>query len=84
MSVVSDVMKVGILAVDIDTLDEGSGVQSIDMYYRNISVGDGKLLFYSLKVLLIRSRYGDTWQRVHSKQLFTYDRVPILAYGQPR
>ena len=42
MSVVSDVMKVGILAVDIDTRDEGSGVHSVDMFYQQILEG-GKL-----------------------------------------
>lgn len=35
-------MKVGILAVDIDTQDKGSGVKSVDMYYQKIS-GSGKL-----------------------------------------
>lgn len=51
MSIVSDVMKAGILAVDIDTRDEGSGVQSIDMYYQKISGGDGKLLVSSWRRL---------------------------------
>lgn len=30
-------MKVGILAVDIDTQDKGSGVKSVDMYYQKIT-----------------------------------------------
>ena len=35
-------MKVGILAVDIDTQDKGSGVKSVDMYYQKITES-GKL-----------------------------------------
>ena len=42
LSVVSDVMKVGILAVDIASQDEGSGVHSIDILYQKTSKGDGK------------------------------------------
>ena len=34
-------MKVGKLAVDIDTRDVGSGVQSVDLFYQ-ISGGNGK------------------------------------------
>ena len=42
LSVVSDLMKVGMLAVDIASQDEGSGVQSIDILYQKTSKGDGK------------------------------------------
>lgn len=35
-------MKVGMLAVDIASQDEGSGVQSIDILYQKTSKGDGK------------------------------------------
>ena len=45
ISVISDVMEVGKLAVDIDTRDEGSGVQSVDMFYQ-ISGGNGKSLWF--------------------------------------
>lgn len=41
ISVINDVMKVGKLAVDIDTRDEGSGVRSVDLLYQ-ISEGNGK------------------------------------------
>ena len=40
-------MKVGKLAVDIDTQDEGSGVQSVDIFYQ-ISEGNGKSLIANL------------------------------------
>ena len=42
LSVVSDIMKVGMLAVDIASQDEGSGVQLIDILYQKTSKGDGK------------------------------------------
>ena len=45
LSVVSDIMKVGMLAVDIASQDEGSGVQSIDILYQKTSKGDGKFAF---------------------------------------
>jgi len=38
-------MKVGILAVDIDTQDKGSGVKSVDMYYQKITES-GKLFLF--------------------------------------
>ena len=38
-------MKVGILAVDIDTKDKGSGVKSVDMYYQKITES-GKLFLF--------------------------------------
>lgn len=41
ISVIDDVMKVGELAVAIDTRDEGSGVKSVDLFYQ-ISEGNGK------------------------------------------
>ncbi|XP_078355806.1 uncharacterized protein LOC144640574 [Oculina patagonica] len=51
ISVISDVMKVGKLAVDIDTRDEGSGVQSVDIFYQ-ISEGNDPLQEQSLLPLL--------------------------------
>ena len=38
-------MKVGVLAVDIDTQDKGSGVKSVDMYYQKITES-GKLFLF--------------------------------------
>ena len=38
-------MKVGILAVDIDKEDKGSGVKSVDMYYQKITES-GKLFLF--------------------------------------
>ncbi|KAJ7392615.1 hypothetical protein OS493_010266 [Desmophyllum pertusum] len=51
ISVISDVMKAGKLVVDIDTQDEGSGVQSVDMFYQ-ISEGNEPLQDQSLLPLL--------------------------------
>ena len=45
ISVISDVMEVGKLAVDIDARDERSGVQSVDMFYQ-ISGGSGKCRWF--------------------------------------
>ena len=38
-------MKAGILAVDLDTQDKGSGVKSVDMYYQKITES-GKLFLF--------------------------------------
>ena len=38
-------MKTGIMAVDIDTQDKGSGVKSVDMYYQQISESGKMFLF---------------------------------------
>ena len=49
-------MKVGILAVDIDTQDKGSGVKSVDMYYQEISESGKLFLFifsYSKKIRVL-------------------------------
>ncbi|KAL9963573.1 hypothetical protein ACROYT_G027096 [Oculina patagonica] len=51
ISVISDVMKVGKLAVDIDTRDEGSGVQSVDIFYQ-ISEGNDPFQEQTLLPLL--------------------------------
>lgn len=48
ISVISDVIKVGKLAVDIDTRDEGSGVKSVDIFYQ-ISEGNGKSVIIHIK-----------------------------------
>ena len=50
ISVIDDVMKVGKLAVDIDTRDEGSGVKSVDLFYQ-ISGGNGKSVVFDLRSL---------------------------------
>ena len=47
ISVIDDVMKVGKLAVAIDTKDEGSGVKSVDLFYQ-ISEGNGKSVVVDL------------------------------------
>ena len=44
-------MKVGKLAVDIDTRDEGSGVQSVDLFYQ-ISGGNGKSVVVDLRSVM--------------------------------
>lgn len=41
-------MKVGKLAVAIDTRDEGSGVKSVDLFYQ-ISEGNGKSVAVDLR-----------------------------------
>ena len=49
-------MMVGILAVDIDTQDNGSGVKSVDMYYQKISESGKLFLFifsYSKKIRVL-------------------------------
>ena len=51
ISVINDVMKVGKLAVDIDTQDVGSGVQSVDLLYQ-ISDGNGKSVVIVVVVFL--------------------------------
>ena len=51
ISVINDVMKVGILAVDIDTRDEGSGVQSVDLFYQ-IAEGNGKSVVVGLRCVM--------------------------------
>ena len=44
-------MKVGKLAVDIDTRDEGSGVQSVDLFYQ-VSGGNGKSVVVDLRSVM--------------------------------
>ncbi|XP_068683141.1 uncharacterized protein [Montipora foliosa] len=51
ISVINDVMRIGKLAVDIDTRDEGSGVRSVDLLYQ-ISEGNDPLQAQSLLPLL--------------------------------
>jgi len=49
-------MKVGKLAVDIDTKDEGSGVQSVDLLYQ-ISEGNGESVVANLCYFMHYSSY---------------------------
>lgn len=43
ISVINEVMEVGKLALEIDTLDEESGVKSVDVFYL-ISASSGESL----------------------------------------
>ncbi|KAL9963567.1 hypothetical protein ACROYT_G027089 [Oculina patagonica] len=80
ISVISDVMKVGKLAVDIDTRDEGSGVQSVDIFYQ-ISEGNDPLQEQSLLPLLSGITDDTTFLPLLSEQTYTLVALAVDHVG---
>ena len=60
ISVINEVMEVGKLALEIDTLDEESGVKSVDVFYQ-ISASNGESLRFCSMFFKLQSMNNNVW-----------------------
>ena len=73
-------MKVGKLAVDIDTRDVGSGVQSVDLFYQ-ISGGNGKSVVVVLRSVMDYAFFGFLLLFCITSVCHTYLKISLYGNG---